>query len=80
VSGVRYARPTPRTPGPPSAEAACRRKKPYRTRRVALSQAAILVGADTPFLRPYKCQVCRQWHLTHQPDREVTAPVSEAAT
>ena len=38
----------------------CTRKKRYPT-----SQAALLAGRDAPFrLAPYRCTLCRQYHLT----------------
>ncbi len=55
--------PVPRTPGPPSAVAACHRKVAYRSKRRALEMAAIRMGEGAPPLEPYKCDQGRHWHL-----------------
>ena len=38
----------------------CRRKQPF-----ASEEAALRIAAQAPFpLRPYRCELCRQFHLT----------------
>jgi hypothetical protein len=48
----------------------CDRKIPYRTRREALEACAIQrkhQADPPPHLHPYRCRICRHWHLTSQP-------------
>lgn len=47
-----------------------KRKKRYRTRRIALMTANRAMKDDkAPSLYVYKCPNCRWWHLTHQEQR-----------
>lgn len=47
-------------------EAACRRKRVYRTRAKAARALARFRQLDVNVTRPYKCPVCGYWHLTKQ--------------
>ncbi|HKX76970.1 MAG TPA: hypothetical protein VJM34_00415 [Novosphingobium sp.] len=53
----------------------CRRKQPF-----ASEEAALRIAAQAPFpLRPYRCELCRQFHLTSR-TKGLRLPRFEAGT
>lgn len=44
----------------------CKSKKKYCCRYDALCAAKTIFINSSKVLRPYKCKVCKSWHLTHE--------------
>lgn len=44
----------------------CLNKRRYGDPGAAAVNAAYRVGRGAPPLRPYRCKVCKGWHLTKQ--------------
>lgn len=44
----------------------CKSKKKYDNRYDALCAAKMIFVNSSKTLRPYKCKMCKFWHLTHQ--------------
>lgn len=44
----------------------CKSKKKYSCKYDALCAAKTLFINSSKILRPYKCSVCKSWHLTHE--------------
>lgn len=50
---------------------ACARKRgAYESARIAQVKAEEQMEQYGGFLRPYKCQYCKKYHLTHHPYKE----------
>lgn len=44
----------------------CKSKKKYSSKYDALCAAKTVFINNSKVLRPYKCKICKFWHLTHQ--------------
>lgn len=44
----------------------CKSKRKYSCRYDALCAAKTIFVNNSKVLRPYKCKICKSWHLTHE--------------
>jgi hypothetical protein len=56
---------------PADAKRACFDKRSYDSKTSARDKAAVIKKQDGRQLTPYRCMVCRRWHLTHHDPAEL---------